>query len=129
MANVLKGVGSNSGGDWHQDEMCTADLDRREVCTQQMKCLVMLDDFDTDNGPFTLLVDYSRSEMTKWHKPASRLPGNGRDDWRRHRFSEKSILRETNRAGAFVLEVHAPVGSVVCFDSGNSTLPCIELQT
>lgn len=41
-------------------------------------------------------------------------------DLRRHRFNNETIARETQRSGgAFAVELHAPAGSVICFDSGS----------
>ena len=81
--------------------------------------VVYLTDTYSHNGPFTMLIDYNRSEMSRRHVVSSALKGNGREDRRRHRFAETTIFREARRTGAFVLELHAPVGSVVCFDSGS----------
>ena len=124
MANAFSGNGANSGGNWHQDVKCKmTDFTRAEVCEEQMKCMVYLDDTFEDNGPFTMLLDYDRVELAKFSKISSLIRGNPPEDNRPHRFDTRDIAHMTNSLGgngsAFAVEIHAPAGTVICFDSGN----------
>jgi len=123
MANFLRGAGSVSGGEWHMDEMGGDMLTpSKEVCMQQMKCLTYLDDMHSQNAPFTMLIDYNRSHMADQAVLASQISsalGRSHGTARAHRFHDESIANAVQEHGAFVLELHAPAGSVICFDSGN----------
>ena len=125
MANAFEGNGANSGGNWHQDVKCKlSDFGQAEVCEEQMKCLAYLDDTFEYNGPFTMLVDYDREELAKRSKLSMLIHGNPFDDDRPFRFDTSDIAHVTNTNGpngktAFAIEIHAPAGTVICFDSGN----------
>ena len=125
MANAMGGAGANSGGEFHQDEMGADDRQATgDVTPHQMKCLVYLEDVNADNGPFTMLVNYNITHMATRHVHARQvrgLQGSGRkrSDVRSHRFNDDSIAEATRYGKAFVVELHAPAGTVICFDSGS----------
>ena len=145
MANAFSGRGANSGGNWHQDVKCKfSDFDSAEVCEEQMKCMVYLEDTYGHNGPFTMLVDYDRDALAARSKLSAQIPNNPGDDDRPHRFATRDIAdatrlppmsplsssssssssssdspARTDARAAFAVELHAPAGTVICFDSGS----------
>jgi len=103
-------VGENSGGGWHQDESASGDKMRADV-GMQVKCMAYLEDIRGRNAPFTMLLDYDRAYMTSLRfTDASK---------RTHRFHEDIITNVTAIGPASVVELHAPQGSVICFESGS----------
>ena len=114
IASLVRGRGSNSGGSWHQDESSVGWEwpSSTDDIGPQVKCLAYLTDTHSWNAPFTMLLDYDASEM------ARRVE---RPDFKRrvHRFAEATIRDVAQRSPAFVLEILAPAGSVVCFESGS----------
>lgn len=86
----------------------------------QFKCLLYAEPVFGDNGPFELLVNYDRKQLARMQvsDPKELGPG-GRSRW--HRFTDETIanVTRTGGGGAFVLELQAPTGSVICFDTGN----------
>ena len=84
-----------------------------------MKCLTYLTDTYSHNGPFTMLIDYDRRALSKTSSRANKLPHNRQDDTRPHRWSTAAIADATTKSRAFAVELHAPAGTVICFDSGS----------
>jgi hypothetical protein len=66
-------------------------------------------------------VGYNMSDMTQRHVHARDIIGMRRrpDPDRSHRFNDDTIARSTWRDGSTVVELHAPAGTVLCFDSGS----------
>ena len=135
LANALGGaVGVHSGGEFHQDEQPGDCLKSAgDVSAPQMKCMTYLEDVRGGNGPFTMLIGYDKERMQRKHVFAQQIKsiwGRARyvrasynalartDAYRRHRFNFEAITEETQRS-AFVVELHAPAGTVICFDSGS----------
>lgn len=122
LANAMSGTGANSGGEFHQDEM-TVDKEEGEVTPHQMKCLTYLEDVGPSNGPFTMLVGYNRTVMSRKHVLANNIRDidkrSRRSDKRSHRFNEDTIIEAQRCGEAFLVELHGPAGTVICFDSGN----------
>ena len=97
MGNVVRGVGSNSGGGWHQDESSGPSQAMPEP-DAQFKCLMYVESAVGTNGPFTLLLDYDRKRLAPMQisDPRPLGPG-GRTRW--HRYSDETINNVT-RPGA-----------------------------
>lgn len=128
LANALEGAGANSGGEFHQDEMGLGDhLIRGDVTPHQMKCLTYLEDVGPLNGPFTMLVNYNMSAMSRQYKRARNVrgfdpvvePGTRNRDPRSHRFKTDTIIEALRCGEAYLVELHGPKGTVICFDSGS----------
>jgi hypothetical protein len=143
VGNMVKGDGSNSGGSWHQDE----EIPEQQMLPEpgaQIKCMLYVDSVTSRGGPFTMLIDYDRAELAR-RQVKSKLPLGPRGGLpgRLHRFHDADIAQVTGRDGAadgggsngrvpsqrvghegahrraFALELHAPAGTVICFDAGN----------
>lgn len=123
LANAMNGAGASSGGEFHQDEMDDDDAKHAEVTPHQMKCLCYLEDVGAQNGPFTMLVGYNISRMSHAHVPARSIlgiePALRRRDKRSHRFNDDAIASELRGGEAYLVELRAPAGTVICFDSGS----------
>tara|TARA_B100000787_G_scaffold118643_1_gene88772 strand:- start:39 stop:512 length:474 start_codon:yes stop_codon:yes gene_type:complete len=97
MGNVVRGVGSNSGGGWHQDEEYVQSQAMPEPGAQ-FKCLMYAESVVGTNGPFTLLLDYDRKRLARFQISDPRPMGpESRSRW--HRYSDETIDNVT-RPGA-----------------------------
>ena len=86
----------NSGGGWHQDQ--------RE---RNVKSLLYLTDVTGENGPFSMLMNYSENQL---------LPSA----FRRTRFTDQTIESYLDKhKDAFFVEFHAPAGTLIIFETSN----------
>ena len=92
-----------------------------------MKCIIYLDDVHASNGPFAMLVNYSRGEMSGRHVSAGEVVGivsshaSNHNNQRYHRFDVSTIAEAVRRGKGTTsaVELYAPAGSAICFDSGS----------
>jgi diketogulonate reductase-like aldo/keto reductase len=110
IASLVRGRGANSGGSWHQDE--SAKTVGNPDVGPQIKCLAYGANTRSSNAPFTMLIDYNATRMLSIRDP---------NDYkgRRHRWAAQAIADLTESTNSFVLELLAPAGSVICFESGS----------
>ena len=93
-------AGEASGGGWHKDTLARG-----------IKALLYLDDVDSTNGPFTMLLDYE-DKMLTWSPDA--VSGI------RRRLNASAVDRACVEHRAHVRELHAEMGSVVVFEISNA---------
>ena len=110
LGSLVRGVGENSGGGWHQDESASGDKMKVDV-GMQVKCMAYLEDIRGRNAPFTMLLGYNRAYMASLRFTDAKA--------RTHRFHEDVITNLTAIGPTSVVELHAPKGSVICFESGS----------
>ena len=121
IASLVRGRGANSGGTWHQDENARATkanlLDQVEQpdVVAQVKCLAYHASTRSENAPFTMLVDYNGTDMLRHHLAP---PGFDKKR-RRYRYTSETIQNVSSSTDAFVLELIAPAGSMICFEAGS----------